>query len=53
MIGSVIAYLWLAAIAACMVAAVWTTDLRWLGTGLLLIMIFVLPTILSKSGEKK
>lgn len=53
MIGPIVAYTWLASIAGCLVAAIWTQDLRWLGTGLILIMIFALPIILSKSGEKK
>lgn len=53
MIAPLIAYTWLLCTAACFVAAVWTQDLRWLGTGIILVMMFLLPSIVAKSGKER
>lgn len=53
MIGYIVVTLYVVATIACFITAIWTGDLRWLGTGIILVMLFVLPTLLANATKDK
>lgn len=48
----IVGYLWVLAIIASMIAAIWTHDSRWALTGAVLAVVMVLPTLLAGKDEK-
>lgn len=51
MIAAIVGWGYIIGTIACFIAAMWTQDLRWLGTGLILTMFLFIPKLLE--GSKK
>lgn len=51
--SAAISILWALAIPACCVASIWTQDLRWFGTAIILAGTLVLLNMLPKTPEDK